>query len=67
MSEHRIAVFSLSVVKAALTVCMIVVNRRMRNSYSSKLTLGKPLRPKMSQGKIPSIETFLYIPPMVES
>ena len=44
-----------------------VVNRRMRNSYSSKLTLGKPMRPKMSQGKIPSIETFLYIPPMVES
>jgi hypothetical protein len=32
----------------------------MRNSYSSKLTLGKPMRPKMSQGKIPSIETFLY-------
>ena len=35
--------------------------------YSLRITLGKPMRPKMSQGENSQYRTFLYIPPMVES
>ena len=40
-----------------------VVNERMRNSSSPKLTLGKPMRPKMSQGENSQYRNISIHPP----